>query len=174
MRKDWELDLAWNVALFRAINGRRHGVLDRFYDLYFHLGKGYSLPLFIALFWWGAGATGALALLIGGVIEGVVLYAAKWFFRHRRPGRLLVDVYNIERIHSKSFPSADAAYAGVSLGVAWLALPLWGALFFLLHGVVVAFGRVYRGAHFPLDTLVGLAVGTLCGLLGWEIATALS
>jgi undecaprenyl-diphosphatase len=67
-----------------------------------------------------------------------------------------------------SFPSSLTAFAAVAAVVGVLA---WGrrALVFVVGVVVVGFGCVYVGVHYPSDVVVGAAVGIVCGGLAWFV-----
>ena len=64
------------------------------------------------------------------------------------------------------FPSNHAANAAAAAAVLSVAYPAAGFVFWSLAGLV-AYSRVYVGAHYPLDVLAGLALG---GLLSWPWA----
>jgi len=64
-------------------------------------------------------------------------------------------------LQSHSFPSGHAASDGVMLLLAFL---IWQARDWRSYGMaglflLAAYGRMYVGVHFPLDVLVGLALG---------------
>jgi len=101
-------------------------------------------------------ASAALALLANQLIADV------W---HRdRPYESHPAVYHLSNSHDPSFPS-DHASAAFAIAFAVLLFDrLAGALFVAL-AVVVAFGRVFTGAHYPGDVLAGCLVGLLCALL---------
>src|SRR5512135_2141401 len=65
-------------------------------------------------------------------------------------------------------PSAPSDHAVLAAAVAtalWLAYPRLGALAWGL-ALLMAFDRVYVGAHYPSDVALGLAEGTLVAILG--------
>ncbi len=69
-------------------------------------------------------------------------------------------------------PSDHATMAGaVTLGLFLVSRRL-GAVT-AVAAAVLAFSRVYVGAHFPLDVLVGLIVGAAVSLLGYLVARPL-
>lgn len=67
-----------------------------------------------------------------------------------------------------SFPSDHAVMAGAVAAALWLVDRRLG-LIATAVAVVMAFARVYIGAHYPRDVLVGLAVGAGVALLGWAL-----
>ncbi|MDQ7056520.1 MAG: phosphatase PAP2 family protein [Persephonella sp.] len=115
---DWEPKIKWNVKLFRLINSKRSKNLDRFYRYFFYMGKTYSLIVFFPIFFVMSGVKGVLHLTISLIITGILMPLLKYTFRHKRPFRLLDDVYLLEPVTLKSFPSADAAFAFTVMGVA--------------------------------------------------------
>lgn len=64
------------------------------------------------------------------------------------------------------FPSNHAANAGAAASVLSVAYPAAGFVFWSVAGLI-AYSRVYCGAHYPFDVLMGLALG---GVLSWPWA----
>jgi undecaprenyl-diphosphatase len=65
------------------------------------------------------------------------------------------------------YPSGHAAVAFALATIAWLWFGPRSRIRWVLLGVavVVCFGRVYVGAHFPLDVVGGAALGVLSAAL---------
>lgn len=80
------------------------------------------------------------------------------------PGILVLAHRSID----PSFPSDHAVMAGaVAASLFLVAWPV-GAVA-AVAAVLMAFARVYIGAHFPIDVLAGLGLGSAVALTGWLI-----
>ena len=162
-------------SLFRTINrladrtGWAHGP--------FKANAGYGIVLFAVLLLiayldgrhhadltavagsvWAALAA-LVALGIGQIIGGAVDRA--------RPYETMSNVHVlVDKTTDFSFPSDHATVAGaVAVGLLF-ANRRWGIVAAVL-AVLMAFTRVYVGAHYPADVLAGLALGGLVAALGW-------
>ena len=64
-----------------------------------------------------------------------------------------------EEYHDYSFPSGhtNMAFAAATLAVIIFGIKFWPAF---LVAIMVAFSRIYLGAHFPIDTLAGACLGS--------------
>jgi undecaprenyl-diphosphatase len=137
----------------------------------FSLYTKVGLVIFVALFgwaWWRARAKGepagmALALLapVGTLVAYVLSEVLKSIVHEERPCRTLArsaTVLKCPDVGDWSFPSNHsiiAASATVGLIFAWRKLAPWVITLALLMG----FSRVFVGAHYPHDVLVGLLLG---------------
>ena len=65
-----------------------------------------------------------------------------------------------------SFPSDHSVLAGSVAAALWL-LDRRFAVLATVVGLLLAFSRVYVGAHYPGDVLAGLVVGAAVALAGW-------
>jgi membrane-associated phospholipid phosphatase len=94
------------------------------------------------------------------VTSAVVNLAIKPIFRRRRPSLRDVPVARRLRVQplSTSFPSGHSASAAAFAVGASLELPAAAPALGLLAGGV-ACSRVYTGVHYPVDVLVGSAIG---------------
>ena len=150
--------------------GRLHGVI---------LGYAtYGLILFAALMLAGlllrrtgsdrglaAAGWSALATLIAvGLNQPLVAAFAEPRPYTAHPGLLVLASHSSDG----SFPSDHAVMAGAAAAGLWLASRVLGVIA-AAAAVVMAFSRVYIGAHYPWDVVAGLAFGVLVALLGWVL-----
>ncbi len=161
MSRDWQLKLKWNVKIFRVINNRRNKFLDKFYKKFFWMGKSYSLIFFLPVFYYFGKTKAIIEVALALIITGILMPALKYTFRHKRPVTLLEDVHLLEPVSLKSFPSADTAYAFTLFGVSLFFFPIWAIVLMFIYAVLIAYGRIYMGAHFPLDVIVGAVLGLI-------------
>lgn len=100
-----------------------------------------------------------VALFIASVITLVVVDLAKVMFGRHRPRAFARRYYNVRSlVKNHAMPSGDSAQAAV-----------WASMLFRTYGSPVAFfilpctmlARVFFGAHWIGDTLVGAAVGLI-------------
>lgn len=107
----------------------------------------------------------AIALAVGGVGVYLMAVVAKGWVDRGRPAALFAGVEGRETFveGSLGFPSGHAAVAGALTVIMlpyltgrWRYLPV--ALL-----VIVAVGRLYVGAHLPLDLVGGAALGVAAG-----------
>jgi membrane-associated phospholipid phosphatase len=106
-----------------------------------------------------AAAAALVALGIGQLIGGAVDRA--------RPYETMTNVHIlVDKTTDFSFPSDHATVAGaVAVGLLF-ANRRWGIVASAL-AVLMAFTRVYVGAHYPGDVIAGLALGGIVAAAGW-------
>jgi membrane-associated phospholipid phosphatase len=112
------------------------------------------------------GRRGALAALVTAFVAWLVARLTKTVVDRGRPADYLAEVnHRFEPLlRGHGYPSGHACVAfalaaliGGSVDGAWRVLP-W------LAATLVAFGRLYFGAHLPLDVVGGAALGVAVGL----------
>ncbi len=106
-----------------------------------------------------------VALGVGQIIGGAVDRA--------RPYDAMANVHLlVDKTTDFSFPSDHATVAGaVAVGLLF-ADRRWGIIATAL-AIVMAFTRVYVGAHYPGDVLAGLLLGGLVSTAGWFVIVPL-
>jgi undecaprenyl-diphosphatase len=102
-------------------------------------------------------------------ISTVLVEVLKRLTKQPRPATLLEDVYLLEPLHLSSFPSGDSAMA-FALASFFLWLNPKVGFVFLVYALLIAYGRVYLGAHFPLDVFAGALIGIFSFLLALRLA----
>lgn len=148
-------------------------------QLYAEYGVGVFAVALLVSWWWARREgdlrkmTAALWAPIGALVAlGVnqVLVAA---FAEPRPYTVLPDAFILaSRSSDYSFPSDHAVMAGaVAAGVLLTHRRL--GLVTMALALLMAFTRVYVGAHFPLDVVVGLVVGAAVTVAGYLLARPL-
>ena len=162
--------LTWDERLFFVLNERwTSPFLDRVlpwltdarhYTIPFILG---ALVLLIA--WRLRGLRFLLVAVVSVVIaDAIGTHLIKHVFWRTRPCVALETVRLLAGcVNSPSFPSNHAVNGSALATLAALHLPKVGPLALAL-AFIVGYSRVYVGAHYPLDVLVGSVLGILVAL----------
>jgi len=109
-----------------------------------------------------AGGAALVALGIGQLIGGAIDRA--------RPYEAMTGVHLlVDKTTDFLFPSDHATAAGAVAFGLLLTNRRWGIIAGVL-AVVMAFTRVYVGAHYPADVLAGLAIGGTVAAIGVVVA----
>ena len=172
----WFLD----VNSFARRTAWLHGFM-RFYAHDFGIGL---LALALLVGWWVARhdrrPERAVAFVLWAAAGTVVIwaiahYALKPAVAELRPYLVLPHVEVLEtKTTGYSFPSGHATVAGAVIAGLWLARRWLIAAFATVFGLLLAFGRIYVGMHFPGDVAAGLAIGAaFVLLLAWPAVALL-
>ena len=152
---------AFDRSLYETLHSRRHEALDVTMGLASEVGNGYWLLATSAALWAaGARRDGRDALIaVGSMQLGTTLIKA--IVNRQRPN-------GAHSRYNSSFPSGHAATAAALATV--LTANRHGNR--LAYGVPlglfaawVGYSRIYNGRHYPLDVIVGGALGLLGGQL---------
>jgi undecaprenyl-diphosphatase len=160
----------WEALVFRAVNRLPNWLYVPLWPV-MQLGNlvvGTAAGLAVA---WGAGE---LSVAVGVVLAMVLKLAIERLLRRAigghlpartRPGTSEPDAILRGDVPPKgrSFPSGHVVLVGAVACVVGPVLPGgWEIIPFVLTGLVMV-GRVYVGAHNPLDTTAGLGAGLVLG-----------
>lgn len=163
----WAASLpAWFHDVFQVITetGRMHWYL---------VPTGCALVILVFGDWRGLRRTARLAwaeigalvayMFVSVGVAAIVTNILKIVIGRGRPvgfednGWLSFDTFTIDYAYA-SFPSGHSTTAGAAMMAAALIFPRY-RLPIIVAGLLIAFSRVVVGAHFPSDTVAGLAVG---------------
>jgi undecaprenyl-diphosphatase len=163
--------LSFDASLFVIINSHRSPFFDRFFWVITQFGYVFvTLPavlLFVVKKMSGKQLKRTLLLImVGALICAGTVTAIKLSVNRPRP-----SVYFEEKsipytpriigpvLEKYSFPSGHTASAFAGAAVLVYLFGGWYWLSFALAGLV-GYSRIYVGAHFPLDVLGGMALGS--------------
>ncbi len=132
--------------------------------------------------WWRARFVGpaAMAAVVGAgistVAAAVINEVVKSFVAEERPCRAIPHVFTVQACPGAtdySFPSnhaviAAAATVGLLLAGRYLRR-LWIPVVAVVATLLMAFSRIYVGAHYPHDVIAGLILGALVALIGYLV-----
>jgi membrane-associated phospholipid phosphatase/uncharacterized membrane protein YbhN (UPF0104 family) len=170
----WLMDL--DLALFHSINALHTYASDNFWAGLTVLGDAlFALPLTLIFLRYKPGVFAPM--FVATLFSPFVLHSIKRITDIARPGAVLPsgDFHFVEPLYlSYSFPSGHSTMVFVWISIVILQMQgptrrLWAPVL-LGIGSVVAISRIMVGAHWPLDILIGAALGWTLALIATELA----
>jgi undecaprenyl-diphosphatase len=124
----------------------------------------------LALLWWRGDQfwrPWALTFLIAIIVLAVVVLAAKFIIRRRRPDGEWGALYRTTDPHS--FPSGHAARAFLIAVLAIGLGPWWLAAILCIWAPLVSLARVAMGVHYLSDVVAGAVLGGIAGVIALQM-----
>lgn len=169
-----------NIEAFKLVNGHHSSALDFFFSYYYWLGNGFFLiPVALFAFIWRRNKFSTLLLAIA--VETIIVQVVKGAFNQPRPPLVfgldhmhLLNIPNVQHapdhiLQHFSFPSGDAAQAFMTAAVLMVDEKWYVQALLFLYAVLIAYERMYVGAHFPLDVMTGALIGILSAALALRV-----
>lgn len=178
------MDTTWykDVNNFAVHTGWLHG----FMKVYAVYGVGIFAVLVLGAWWYArsqddppravaASVWAAAGTLVAVAVNQVIVHAAA------RPRPYIAMPHAevlVARSTDFSFPSDHAVTAGAAAAGLWIIARYSGtatraiAAVGTLLALLLAFARVYVGAHYPSDVAAGLLIGAAIAVVGWLLLNA--
>jgi len=156
-----ELNFPLNYILFKEINSNQINFLNSFFIFFAVYGREYIwIPLMLILFVFKR--TRKISVdLVGAFIIAIILgELSKFIMAQLRPFDYFQVNLLINEQNDFSYPSGHALI--VSTGAIMLFKNKQKILFYimLIEAVIVSYGRVYVGVHWPIDIISGWLLGS--------------
>ncbi len=171
----------FDQRLFRKLNGHRTSFLDLTIPV---TEKPITFPslLYPTTLFVSSKATGnyydensSALMTVAGITNLALTYGMKIIFKRNRPLQTLDSIYfdkNFHLINDRySFPSGHASTSfnvATSIALRYHDNPALVSGFYL-QALIVSFGRIYTGAHYPMDVLTGALVGSGTAILAYSL-----
>ncbi|MHB1503951.1 MAG: phosphatase PAP2 family protein [Acidimicrobiales bacterium] len=169
----------WDVNRFAVHTSWAHGFMA-FYAEYGAVGV---LGVLLLAAWWRARsspdplqAVSAVLWAAGGTVLawGLAHYGLKPLIARPRPYFAMPQAeVLLHKTTGYSFPSGHATVAGAVIVGLWLSRDKLMTILAAIVGLLLCFGRVYTGMHYPGDVAGGLVFGSLILLVAYPPAVAL-
>lgn len=142
--------------------------LNQFFSMF---GEEMVAVAVMGFIYWGIDKRKGEKIGAAIMLAAVMTPYLKNIFKRLRPYQCSDKIELLRDVDGYSFPSGHSSSSGAlfsSLAVMFKESKIL-QVFGILIPFLVAFSRIYLGAHWPTDVVVGLAVGFLCCLIATKI-----
>jgi len=156
-----ELNFPLNYILFKEINTNQINFLNSFFIFFAVYGREYIwIPLILILFVFKRTRKISVDLAGAFIIAIILGELSKFIMAQLRPFDYFQVNLLINEQNDFSYPSGHALI--VSTGAIMLFKNKQKILFYimLIEAVIVSYGRVYVGVHWPIDIISGWLLGS--------------
>lgn len=160
--------MSWNEDLFRFINhDMANPGLDVLFAFFIIVGTIYVWLLLVPVLWFKKRRIEAADLFLLILVVALITTILKFIVAAPRPADirefpLPVPAYFGYDLYS--FPSSQASRAFACALFLSFRFKKWTIPLFVL-AFLIAIAKIYVGAHYPVDVIVGAILGTVLGLL---------
>ena len=146
----------------------RTPVIEKIAEIISMLGE-IAVPLIVLMILlWCVSRKKAFAIASSLMTALIVSQTLKAIFRVPRPFQVyseLIDARRVETATGYSFPSGHSTTSGsFYASIAACFRKWWILLISLIAIIMVPVSRMYLGVHWPLDTLIGTAIGVIIAI----------
>ena len=160
--------MAWEIEILKAIQSIGNGVLDALFTIITMFGEDVLIVAILGFVYWSYNKEFGKFLGFSFFTSVSLNAFTKNIFLRERPFDASPDIINKRPSTATgySFPSGHTQSCGTLLPSAavWMKQK-WTWICAAVIPVLVAISRLYLGAHYPTDVLVGLALGWGISLL---------
>jgi glycosyltransferase 2 family protein len=152
------------TQIFRGVNDLPQGLYPFIWPL-MQYGTFITIPLLSLVAVGFRRYRAAIVMATSGIAVYLIARAVKLAVERPRPAALLTGV-NEREVFGEGSLGFPSGHASVAAALAFTCAMFFGALWFRIGvalAIIVSIGRLYVGAHLPLDVVGGAALGIIAG-----------
>jgi len=151
-----------DINLFLLINGVQSSILDSLFTTITFFGSTTFLVILIFILWIGKKRRLATYLIVSLFVDSILSIGFKLTFMRPRPYESFSNIKVLDREFGPSMPSGHSQRAFSEATIFSNNFKGKGVVFYVF-AFFISFSRIYVGAHYPLDAIVGSVLGLITG-----------